>query len=239
VPSRARLEGTGVGGQLAVDHVGQAAAQAAHGFHGGLALGDPAPVVGAAGGVVAELDDAGHVQHVIDAAVAGPGQPVAVVLAAGGIDRRGAGREAKCARLGNRPTSPTSARMRAAPAGPTPWMSIRREPVTRTVALSSAFIAFSLASSRSRSASSSAAIRRRIFPAGSRGRTPASSVLYWLTDFFTGAPPGSSSRNSRCSRFSACARARTAHRGGHTTAAAPRGRGRWPARAAACPAARP
>jgi hypothetical protein len=84
VPSRARLL-LGVGGQLPVDHVGQAA-QAAHRFHGGLPLGDPAAVVGAAGGVVAELDDAGHVEHVVEAAVTAPRQPVMGVLAGGSVD---------------------------------------------------------------------------------------------------------------------------------------------------------
>jgi hypothetical protein len=48
----------------------------------------------------------------------------------------------------------------------------------------------SLASIWSMSASSTAAIRRRIFPAASRGRTVVSSALYWSADFFTGAPPG-------------------------------------------------
>ena len=46
----ARFLRLGVGGQLAVDHVGQASAQAAHCFHGGLPFRDPAAVVGAAGG---------------------------------------------------------------------------------------------------------------------------------------------------------------------------------------------
>lgn len=102
----------------------------------------------------------------------------------------------------------TSARILAAPAGPMPWMSISCDPVARTAALSSAFIAVSLASRRSMPASSPAAIRRRVWPAASRGRTVASSFLYWAVDFFTGAPPGTSPGNRRCIRFSACARAR-------------------------------
>lgn len=105
-------------------------------------------------------------------------------------------------------TSPTSARIRAAPAGPIPWMPVRCDPAARTAALSSAFMAFSLTSRRWRSSSSSAAIRRQVFPARSRGRTVASRASYWLADFFTGAPPASSPRNRRCSRFRACARAR-------------------------------
>ena len=52
--------------------------------------------------------------------------------------------DAKWLRSGNRAMSPTSARIRAAPAGPMPWMSIRCEPVARTAALSSAFIALEL-----------------------------------------------------------------------------------------------
>lgn len=40
--------------------------------------------------------------------------------------------DAKWLRPGNRVTSPTSARIRAAPAGPMPWMSIMCDPVART-----------------------------------------------------------------------------------------------------------
>src|ERR1039458_1455163 len=67
------------------------AAQAAHGFHRGLAVGKAPPVVAAARGVVAQLDDPGHVEHVVDPAVACAAEPVADVLAAGGVDRGGAG----------------------------------------------------------------------------------------------------------------------------------------------------
>ena len=76
MPSRAclfRFPAGGVGHELAVDHVGQAAAQAAHRFHRGLGLLESAPVVGPAVGVVAELDDAGHAGHVVDPPVARPG----------------------------------------------------------------------------------------------------------------------------------------------------------------------
>jgi hypothetical protein len=70
VPSRACLPrrwgvGGGVGDELAVDDIGQAAAQAAHGFHGGFGLLQLAPVLGTAGGVVAQLDHPGHVQDVV------------------------------------------------------------------------------------------------------------------------------------------------------------------------------
>ena len=53
--------------------------------------GELAPVVGPACGVVAELDDAGDVEDVVEAAVPGAREPVAEMLAAGGIDRGGAG----------------------------------------------------------------------------------------------------------------------------------------------------
>jgi hypothetical protein len=56
-------------------------------------------------------------------------------------------------------------------------MSIRVEPRAVTAVFSSALIFFSLPSTATRSASSSAAIRRRVFPAMSRGRTAASIAL--------------------------------------------------------------
>jgi hypothetical protein len=57
----------------------------------GVSLGGPAPEVGAAGGVVAELNDAGHVEHMVEAAVPRVRQAVVGVLAAGGAGRGGAG----------------------------------------------------------------------------------------------------------------------------------------------------
>jgi hypothetical protein len=52
---------------------------------------------------------------------------------------------------------------------------------------------------RSRSLISSAATRRRVLPAASRGRTLASSALAWAADRAFFAPPGISSPSSRCS----------------------------------------
>ena len=52
---------------------------------------------------------------------------------------------------------------------------------------------------RSRSLISSAATRRRVLPATSRGRTVASSALAWAADRSFFAPPGISSSSSRCS----------------------------------------
>jgi hypothetical protein len=57
----------------------------------GLPGGEFAPVVGVACGVVAQLDDPGDVDDVVEAAVPGARQPVADVLAAGGVDGGGAG----------------------------------------------------------------------------------------------------------------------------------------------------
>ena len=58
---------------MPVDHVGQAAFQRSDGFHRCLAFGEAAAVVGAARGVVAELDDGHDVQDPVDAPVPGPG----------------------------------------------------------------------------------------------------------------------------------------------------------------------
>jgi hypothetical protein len=83
-----------------------------------------------------------------------------------------------------------------------------RMTLMRNQALAKAFIALSRTSRCPVPASSPAAIRRRILPARSRGRTLASSVLYWAADFFTGAAGHQSPRTAGCIRFRACARAR-------------------------------
>ena len=55
------------------------------------AFGDLAVVVGAAGGaVVADLGDGGHVDGVVELAVAAPGEPVDLAVAGGRLDRGGA-----------------------------------------------------------------------------------------------------------------------------------------------------
>src|SRR6185503_5435428 len=64
--------------------------EAAHRLHRGLAGGDLAPDVGAAVGVVAELDDGHDVQDAVDAPVPGPGQAVALLVAGGGVQGCGA-----------------------------------------------------------------------------------------------------------------------------------------------------
>jgi len=72
VSSRARLDVLGVVDHLPVDDVGQPSFERTHGFHGGLAGGEFASVVGAAFGVVAQLDDGHDVQGAVDAPVPGP-----------------------------------------------------------------------------------------------------------------------------------------------------------------------
>jgi hypothetical protein len=126
VPSRARLLLAvlvgcgGVGDELPVDHIGQSSAQAAQGFQRGLAFGELAAAVGAAGGVVADLADRGDVEDVVKPPVAGAGEPVPDL----GPEEASRGavpvQEANRLRSANRATSPTSARIRAAPAGPMP-----------------------------------------------------------------------------------------------------------------------
>jgi hypothetical protein len=61
-----------VGRQLAVDDVGQPAFEGAKGFRAGRALGQLASVVGLPGGGVADLEDRGEVQGVVEPTVAGP-----------------------------------------------------------------------------------------------------------------------------------------------------------------------
>jgi hypothetical protein len=56
----------GVGGQLAVNHIGEAALETAQGFHRCLAGGQLAPVVGPAFVVAADLRDGHDVQHPVD-----------------------------------------------------------------------------------------------------------------------------------------------------------------------------
>ena len=99
------------------------------------------------------------------------------LLTEGGIQGCGAGPGCEVVAVGNRPMSPPSARILAAPAGPTPCRSIRCEPRARTAVLSSLVRVFSLASVATRSASSSTAIRRVVSPTRDLGFTVAISRL--------------------------------------------------------------
>jgi hypothetical protein len=59
-------------------------------FHGRLAFREAAPVVGAARGVAAELDDGHDVQDPVDTSVADSGESVAALVAGGCLERGGA-----------------------------------------------------------------------------------------------------------------------------------------------------
>jgi len=88
VPSRARaivdeasalgveISRPGVGDEASVEDVGEPSFQGAQCFHAGLAGCDFASEVGAALGVVAQLDDRGHVQDVVHSPVPRPRKPV-------------------------------------------------------------------------------------------------------------------------------------------------------------------
>jgi hypothetical protein len=78
-----RSGSVGVSDHLLVDHVGEVAFERPEGLHRRLALGQTTPVVGAARGVVAELDDGHDVEDAVDASVAGPRQPVAALVTQG------------------------------------------------------------------------------------------------------------------------------------------------------------
>jgi hypothetical protein len=192
VSSRARSCAAGIGDHLVIDDVGEPAFQRAHRLPGCLPGGDFAVKVGPALSLVAQPARGHDVQHPVDLPVAGPREPVADLIAGGGIDGRSAIREAKCARVGNLAASPTSASSRAAPDGPIPCRSVNVVPVAASSAVSSLLAALLRWQLRSRSLISSGATRRRALPAASRGRTRASSALAWAADRLLWAPPGMS-----------------------------------------------
>jgi hypothetical protein len=93
-------------------------------FHRRLAFREAAPVVGAARGVTAELDDRHDVQHPVDTPVPDPGEPVAALITGGRFKRAVPFQDAKCAAVRNRRMSPISPINRAAPDGPIPCRSV-------------------------------------------------------------------------------------------------------------------
>jgi hypothetical protein len=81
----------GVSGEGAVDDVGEVALEDAVAGLAGCAAGFGAALEeGAGGGVAAGLGDGDAVDRGVELPVAGPVEPVGVVVAAGGGDRRGA-----------------------------------------------------------------------------------------------------------------------------------------------------
>ena len=115
----------------AVDDVGEASFEAAHGFVGGFAARLLAVVVGAAFGGVAELDDGHDVQDPVDLPVPASGEPVADVVAGGGVDGGGAGPGREVAAVGEPGDVADLDQQPGAPEGPMPCRSIRPVPVRR------------------------------------------------------------------------------------------------------------
>jgi hypothetical protein len=179
VPSRARVGAlsvgcVGVGNQLSIDGVGDPSFETPQRFQGLLALGSLAPVVGPAVGVDAELGDGGDVDDVVDASVAGPGEPVPVLLTGGRVEWGGAGPGREPVAVGE-PGDVADRRQDARcddRADAVDGCQVRTS--GRAIAFSSAVAFFIFDSTATSSVSSSAAIRRRVFPAMSRGRTEAS-----------------------------------------------------------------
>lgn len=127
----AAIDVAGVGDELFVDGVGQASFEAADGLLGCFAVGEFASVVGAALGVVVELDDGHDVQDSVDASVAGSGESMALVIAAGCVDGCCAVAAGEVVVSGDSGVmSATSLRMRAALEGPMPYRSSRPVPVS-------------------------------------------------------------------------------------------------------------
>ncbi len=95
-----------IGDQVAVDDVGQLPFEAAAGLLGRLGLGDLALVVRLSGTGVADLADRDQVQGGVELAVATPVQPMPAQIAAGGLDRGGAGVAGEVVTVGKRVMSP-------------------------------------------------------------------------------------------------------------------------------------
>jgi hypothetical protein len=74
-----------VGQDAPVDDVGQAPLERSAGLGGGLALAELAQVIGVAGSGVAGLADRDGVQGGVELAVAAGVEPMALLVAAGGI----------------------------------------------------------------------------------------------------------------------------------------------------------
>jgi hypothetical protein len=104
-----------IGGQVAVDDVGQVPLEAAAGLLGRLGLGDLALVVRLSGTGVADL-----VQGSVELAVATPMQPMPAQIAAGGFNRGGAGVAGEVVTVGKRVMSPAWPTSLAASTGPIP-----------------------------------------------------------------------------------------------------------------------
>ena len=120
----ARRSVAGVGDESLVDGVADVSLQRAERFFAGLAFGLLAEVVGAPGGVVADLGDGGHVDRVVQLAVTAGFNRCRFL----GPDEASIGAvplwRAKCPAVGKRRMSPTRPMMIAAVDGPIPWIAV-------------------------------------------------------------------------------------------------------------------
>jgi hypothetical protein len=90
VPSRARFFASmPVGEHARIDDVRQPPFECPQRFHRGLPASFSGVVIGAPGGAIAELDHGHDVQHPVDLAVAGAGEPMALLLTRGRVQGRG------------------------------------------------------------------------------------------------------------------------------------------------------
>ena len=115
---------------------GDASFQAAARFFGGLVLGDLAPVVVAAEAGIARLGDGGDVDGGVELAVASSGQSVGLLLAAGDVDRRGAGVAGVVLLVGEAPDVAGEGEDLRRGEEPDPWISVRVLPLAVTAARS-------------------------------------------------------------------------------------------------------
>jgi hypothetical protein len=179
------------------------------------------PVVGPAVGVVTQLHHRHDVQHPVDAPVAGAGESVAVLVAGGRVQRRGAVPRREVVTAG-KPADVTDVAEqtgrsgRADPVEPLqPAAGSQDEFAQRRVRLLDLSVDHGKFGDQ---------IRRQLAagaPTRSRGRTVANSVRACGADKCFFAPPGTRSSSRACSRLTASVRAWPARRDGPPAAATP------------------
>ena len=121
-----------IGEQVTVDDVGELPFEAAAGFLGSLGFDQLALVVGLPWAGVADLADRDQVQGGIELAVAGPVQPMAANITAGGLDRGGAGVAGEVVAAGESGDVAGVAEQFGGQHGADPKTSVRVVPCSRT-----------------------------------------------------------------------------------------------------------
>jgi hypothetical protein len=195
-----RLTSTGVGNEAAVDHVGELPLERPQRFLLALALGELAAEEDLTGGGVADLGDRGDVDGGVELAVAAPVEAVPLDVARGRFDGGGAGVAAKCPAERNRRRSPTIARMVAALMSPIPKMPVSVEPWAWSASCRRVSTAGMRRLHQRQSSSSCLAISRRSVSTSVAGRTERRILAALVAVSFLGAPPGTISESSACSR---------------------------------------